>query len=245
MRWLRFAGGFGFLDGDEVRVCRGDLFAGAEPTGETRPVAGIEWLPPCAPSKMIGLAGNFGTDHVPAEPLFFLKAPNSFAAHGASFRAPRSYTGRVLYEGELGVIIGKAGRDIPLEAVPEHVFGYTCVNDVTAYDLFNADPTFEQWTRAKGFDGFGPFGPVIATDVDPAALTVRTLVNGRERQSYRVADMIFSPARLVSLISRDLTLLPGDVISCGTGPGPGVLKPGATVEVVIDGVGTLTNRYEA
>jgi 2-keto-4-pentenoate hydratase/2-oxohepta-3-ene-1,7-dioic acid hydratase in catechol pathway len=242
-RWLRFAGGFGFLDGEEVRVCRGDLFAGAEPTGASLPVAGIEWLPPCAPSKMIALAGNFG-EHIPTEPLYFIKPANTFAAHGAAIRKPRSFGGRVLFEGELGVVIGKAGRDIPLEAVGEHVFGYTCVNDVNSFELLKVDTTFEHWTRAKGFDTFGPFGPVIATDVDPAGLTVRTLVNGRERQSYRVADLIFSPARLVSLISRDVTLLPGDVISCGTGPGPGVMRPGATVEVVIDGVGTLSNRYE-
>jgi 2-keto-4-pentenoate hydratase/2-oxohepta-3-ene-1,7-dioic acid hydratase in catechol pathway len=175
--------------------------------------------------------------------LFFIKSPNSLCGHGATIAPPRSYDGRVIFEGELGVVIGKAGRDIPIDAASEHIFGYTCVNDVTALDLLKADPGFPQWTRAKGFDSFGPFGPVIATEVDPLALSVRTFVNGRERQNYRVADMIFGPAQLVSLISRDLTLLPGDVISCGTSVGTGVLKAGATIEVTIEGIGTLRNQY--
>jgi len=253
MKWLRFtadgAAGFGTLDGDVVRVHRGDLFGANEPTGEVRPVAGLTWDLPCAPTKMIALLNNFHAavkksgKAVPAEPLFFLKAPNTFCAHGAVIPAPRSYAGRVLYEGELGVVIGKTGRDIPLEAAAGHIFGYTCVNDVTAFDLFAASPDHEQWTRAKGFDSFGPFGPVIATDLDPAGLTIRTLVNGRERQSYPVSDMVFAPAQLVSLISRDLTLVAGDVISCGTSVGVGPLRPGNTVEIAIDGIGTLANRY--
>jgi 2-keto-4-pentenoate hydratase/2-oxohepta-3-ene-1,7-dioic acid hydratase in catechol pathway len=253
MRWLRFttagAPGFGTLDGDAVRVHRGELFGANEPTGEVLPVAGLTWDTPCAPTKMIALLNNFHAaiqksgKPAPAEPLFFLKAPNTFCAHGAVIPVPRSYPGRVLYEGELGVVIGKAGRDIPADAAGEHIFGYTCVNDITAFDLFKADPDHEQWTRAKGFDSFGPFGPVIATDLDPAGLVVRTIIDGRERQRYPVADMIFAPAQLVSLISRDLTLVPGDVISCGTSVGVGPLRPGNTVEVVIDGIGSLSNRY--
>ena len=151
---------------------------------------------------------------------------------------------RVLYEGELGIVIGKQGKDIALDQAVDYIFGYTCVNDVTALDLLKADLSFAQWTRAKSFDCFGPFGPVIATSVDPAELVVRTLVNGKERQNYAVHDMIFPPAQLVSLISRDMTLLPGDVISCGTSIGAGSISSCATVEVIIDGVGTLTNQFE-
>ena len=252
-RWLRFTAGgtlgFGTLDGDTVRVHRGEMFGAHEPTGELLPVAGLTWETPCAPTKMIALLNNFHAlvkkagKAVPADPLFFIKAPNTFCAHGAVIAPPRSYTGRVLYEGELGIVIGKTGRDIALDAVPEHIFGYTCVNDITAFDLFAAEPDHEQWTRAKGFDSFGPFGPVIATGLDPAGLTVRTLVGGRERQSYPAADMIFTPAQLVSLISRDLTLVAGDIISCGTSVGVGPLRPGTTVEVAIDGIGILANRY--
>jgi 2-keto-4-pentenoate hydratase/2-oxohepta-3-ene-1,7-dioic acid hydratase in catechol pathway len=204
---------------------------------------------PSVPSKMIALVNNFHEAigksglETPAAPLFFIKAPNSLCAHGATIAPPRSYPGRVIFEGELGVVIGKAGRDIPLDRASAHIFGYTCVNDVTALDLLKEDPGFPQWTRAKGFDSFGPFGPVIATDLDPQALSVQTHVNGRERQNYHVADMVFGPAQLVSLISRDRTLLPGDVIACGTSVGAGVLKAGATVEVTIEGIGTLRNPY--
>jgi 2-keto-4-pentenoate hydratase/2-oxohepta-3-ene-1,7-dioic acid hydratase in catechol pathway len=133
---------------------------------------------------------------------------------------------------------------VPEADAAAHVFGYTCINDVTALDLLAADPSFPQWTRAKGFDGFAPVGPVIATGIDPAGLVVRTLVNGRERQNYPVADMIFPPAKLVSLISRDLTLEPGDVIACGTSLGVLPMRPGTTVEVAIDGIGTLKNVFE-
>ena len=225
MQWLRFttggASGFGTLDGEQVRVHRGELFGANEPTGETIPLAGLTWQTPCAPSKMIALLNNFHAGlkkqnkPAPTEPLFFIKAPNTFCAHGATIPAPRAYTGRVLWEGELGIVIGKRGRDIPLESAGEYVFGYTCVNDLTAFDLFAADPNHEQWTRAKGFDGFGPFGPVIATGIDPAGLVIRTLVNGRERQNYPVADMVFAPAQLVSLISRDLTLDYNDFVVKG------------------------------
>jgi 2-keto-4-pentenoate hydratase/2-oxohepta-3-ene-1,7-dioic acid hydratase in catechol pathway len=120
------------------------------------------------------------------------------------------------------------------------ILGYTCVNDVTALDALNADPAFPQWTRAKGHDGFGAFGPVIATGLDPAALTIRTLVNGRERQAYPAADMIFDPASIVSRLSHDMTLLPGDLIACGTSLGVRPLKAGDVVEVAIEGIGALS-----
>ncbi|MGH8264839.1 MAG: fumarylacetoacetate hydrolase family protein, partial [Steroidobacteraceae bacterium] len=124
------------------------------------------------------------------------------------------------------------------------IFGYTCVNDVTAIEIIARDPGFAQWARAKSFDTFGVFGPVIATGIDPAHLTVRTILNDQERQSYPVADIVFPPAKLVSLISQDMTLEAGDIIACGTSVGVGSMKPGSTVSIVIDGIGTLTNRFE-
>ncbi len=124
------------------------------------------------------------------------------------------------------------------------MFGYTCVNDVTAFELINKDASFAQWTRAKSFDTFGPFGPVAATDLDPMQLSIKTIVNGDERQNYPVSDMIFPPFRLISMISQDMTLYPGDVITCGTSIGAGSLKPGSTVVVEIEGIGRLSNRFE-
>jgi 2-keto-4-pentenoate hydratase/2-oxohepta-3-ene-1,7-dioic acid hydratase in catechol pathway len=118
------------------------------------------------------------------------------------------------------------------------------VNDVTARDVMRLDPAFVHWTRAKSFDTFGVFGPVITTGLDPATLHVRAVISGEERQNYPVADMFFSPVEIVSRISHDMTLETGDVIACGTSVGAGPLAAGDTVEVVIDGVGALVNCFE-
>ena len=117
-------------------------------------------------------------------------------------------------------------------------------NDVTSADELNRDPSFAQWVRAKGHDTFCPFGPTVATGLDPATLVVKTTLNGSLRQDYPVSDMRFSVAQLVSMVSQDMTLLPGDIILCGTSVGVGSMKPGSTVEVTIDGIGTLINRFE-
>ena len=240
---------FGVVEGDKLAVHNGDMFARPTPTGETLDLAGATWLTPCVPSKMLALWNNFQAAatkngwQTPPEPLYFVKTANSFSAHDAVIPAPTSYDGRVIYEGELGIVIGKKTRGVSVEDAAAHIFGYTCVNDVTALELLHKDASFPQWTRAKNFDGFGAFGPVIATGIDPAGLVIKTLLNGRERQNYPASDMIFSPAQLVSLISQDLTLLPGDVIACGTSLGSLPMKGGTTVEIVIDGVGVLRNVY--
>ncbi|TAJ85206.1 fumarylacetoacetate hydrolase family protein [Reyranella sp.] len=239
----------GTVDGETIRLHEGTLFDPGPATGESVAVAEAHWLTPTEPTKMVALWNNFRAAAekngwaIPAEPLFFLKAPSSYAAHGEPIRAPRSYDGRVAYEGELGIVIGKTCRAVSAVDAADHILGYTCVNDVTALELLNRDPTFPQWTRAKNFDTFGVFGPVVATGLDPSTLTVRTLVNGRERQNYPVTDMVFSPAELVSRISQDMTLVPGDVIACGTSLGVLPMKPGTVVEVAIDGIGVLRNVF--
>ena len=241
---------FGTIEDDTIALHAGDMFANPRPTGESIPCSAAKLLTPTTPSKMLGLVDNYHAlvaklGHAgPAEPLYFQKASNSFLAAGEPIRTPQSYAGKVLFEGELGIVIGKRCRAVAEADAAGYVFGYTCVNDVTAVDILNKDPGFAQWTRAKSFDTFGVFGPVIATDVDPATLFVRTILNDQERQNYPVADAIFAPARLVSLISRDLTLEAGDVIACGTSVGVGSLKPGSTVSIVIDGIGMLTNLVE-
>jgi 2-keto-4-pentenoate hydratase/2-oxohepta-3-ene-1,7-dioic acid hydratase in catechol pathway len=255
MKWLRFEhrgrASFGQLDGESVVVFEGDMFGDKKPTDEIVPLSGIKWMTPSAPSKMIGLWNNFHAVAqkngwaVPAEPLYFIKAANSYRAHGEAILAPIAYDGRVVYEGELAVVIGKIAAAVSPEKAPAYILGYTCANDLTAADLIGRDPNFPQWTRAKGFDTFGVFGPVIETDFNPAEGNLVTLINGRERQRYPFSDMIFSPAQLVSLISHDLTLYPGDVIMCGTSLGVLPLRPGQRVEVTIEGIGTLANEYQA
>ena len=254
MHWLRFERGgqtgFGTLRDGVIQVHEGDMFANPRATNATVPFADVTLLTPCVPSKMIALWNNFHALAAklnltaPPEPLYLLKAPNSFLAGGQTIRVPASYSGKVVYEGELGVVIGKRASNVSEADANQYIFGYTCSNDVTAAEIIQKDPTFAQWTRAKGFDSFGVFGPVIATGLDPLGLSVKPLLDGKERQNYPVSDMIFKPAQIVSLISRDMTLYPGDVISCGTSVGVGSMKPGSKVEVVIDGIGTLSNEYK-
>jgi 2-keto-4-pentenoate hydratase/2-oxohepta-3-ene-1,7-dioic acid hydratase in catechol pathway len=252
--WIRFEHGgkeqFGALNGATVRVHEGDLFAGPRDTGAVVALADVRMLTPSMPGKMICLWNNFHAlaakleQSIPPEPLWFLKANSAFHPHGQRIRPPASYTGKVVYEAELGIVIGKRCRAVSETEAAEYIFGYTCVNDVTAVELLKKDSSFDQWTRAKSFDTFGVFGPVIATGVDPMTLVVRLFLNDQERQNYPVSDMVFPPAKLVSLLSRDVTLEPGDVIACGTSIGVGSMKPGSEVRVVIDGVGELINRYE-
>ena len=253
-QWLRYAEsgvtGFGTLEGTQITVCAGDMFAGPRPTGRTLALGSVTVLTPTVPGKLLALWNNFRAlaaklgSAVPTEPLYFIKGNNSYLATSQTIRMPASYSGKVVYEGELGVVIGKTCRAVPEGAAAHHIFGYTCINDVTAVDILNRDASFAQWTRAKSFDTFGAIGPVIATGLDPMQLSVRTVLNDQERQNYPVSDMVFSPAMLVSLISRDLTLDPGDVIACGTSIGVGSMKPGSTVRVSIDGIGALVNRFE-
>jgi 2-keto-4-pentenoate hydratase/2-oxohepta-3-ene-1,7-dioic acid hydratase in catechol pathway len=241
---------FGLREGESIRLHSGNLLGEHAATGESVALRDAKVLTPVAPGKMVALWNNFRAlaaklgNPIPAEPLYFLKANNSFLAHEETIRVPASYSGKVVYEGELGIVIGKRCTAVSEADAPRHIFGYTCINDVTAAELINKDATFAQWTRAKSFDTFGVFGPVIATGIDPAALSVKTILNGQERQNYPVTDMIFPPAALVALISRDMTLEPGDVIACGTSVGVGSMKPGSTVSIVIEGIGTLTNRFQ-
>jgi 2-keto-4-pentenoate hydratase/2-oxohepta-3-ene-1,7-dioic acid hydratase in catechol pathway len=253
-RWLRFEQNgkleFGTLEGGVISVFQGDMFAGPSPTGRSIALSDVRLCTPSEPSKMICLWNNFhelaaklGAAE-PDEPLYLLKAPSAFVAHGDIIRRPKSYDGKVVYEGELGIVIGKRCSNVSETEAADHIFGYTCVNDVTAADIINKNPTFAQWTRAKSFDTFGAFGPVIATGLDPAGLRVTTILDGQERQNYPVSDMIIPPAKLVSLISQDMTLLPGDLIACGTSVGVGTMKnPTNKVEVSIEGVGTLENVF--
>ncbi len=254
-RWLRFARSgkvsFGTLgDDDNIAVHGGDMFAGATATGESVALADVAVLTPCAPSKMICLWNNFHQLAAkmnvaePAEPLFFIKAASSYLAAGGTIRRPAGYDGKVVYEGELGIVIGKRSSGISEAEAVDNIFGYTCVNDVAAADILKKDATFDQWVRAKSYDTFGVFGPCIATGLDPAGLSVKTVLNGAERQNYAVADMIFQPAKLVSMLSHDMTLMPGDVIACGTSLGVGSMKePENSIEISIEGIGTLANVY--
>lgn len=211
-------------------------------TDGTYDLSELRVLSPINPSKIVCIGLNY-FDHArelqletPERPLIFLKPPSSVIGPSASIVYPTSST-RVDYEGELAVIIGQRCRRV---RDPEKVIlGYTCFNDVTARDLQALDG---QWTRSKSYDTFAPLGPYIATDLDSLHLSIVTRVNGQIKQDSNVSNLIFDVNYLVRFISHIMTLEAGDIIATGTPAGVGPLKPGDTVEVAIQQIGTLINN---
>ena len=239
---------YGLITDELVQPLSAAPFLDAQPAGEPFPLAEAQLLAPVAPSKIVCVGRNY-RDHaaelgnpMPEEPLLFLKPPSAVIAHGEPIILPPA-SQRVEHEGELAAIIGRracrlAAPDDPLA----YVFGYTCINDVTARDLQRRDV---QFTRAKSFDTFCPLGPFIATGIDPLDLLVETRVNGRLRQRGRTSAMAFPIPFLVRYISHVMTLLPGDVIATGTPSGVGPLVPGDVVEVEVEAVGILRNTVQS
>ncbi|MEZ5425566.1 MAG: fumarylacetoacetate hydrolase family protein [Pyrinomonadaceae bacterium] len=207
-------------------------------------ISQAKFLAPVSPSKIVCVGRNYSEharelgNQVPDEPLLFLKAPSSLIGAGGSIVLPRQ-SDQIEHEGELGIIIGKSCKNIPSDKNPlDFVFGYTCLNDVTARDLQRRDV---QFTRAKSFDTFCPCGPVIETDLEIDDIHVKTKVNGIEKQTGRTSQMVFSIPFLIRYISQQMTLNPGDLIATGTPSGVSQLKSGDVVEVEIEGIGTLRN----
>ena len=204
----------------------------------------VKLLAPVTPSKIVCVGRNYREhaaelgNKMPDEPLLFLKAPSSVIASGDVIELPAA-SQQVEHEGELGVVIGRLARKIPATEDPlSYVFGYTCVNDVTARDLQRKDV---QFTRGKSFDTFCPVGPWIETDLDPTTATVQTRLNGELKQKGNTADMAFPVAFLIRYISEIMTLYPGDLIATGTPAGVSRMKDGDTVEVEVTGIGILRN----
>lgn len=253
MRWMRCEhegrARLGRVDGDGVVLHDGELFGAPQPSGEQLPLDGLRWLPPCVPGQIVGLWNNFRAAAAkngwaePAEPLWFLKSPAAASGHGAVVPAAPLEVGRVAYEGELAIVIGRAAHRLARDEAAGAIFGYTVANDYTAIELLHRDASFAQWARAKSLPGFANVGPWIDTAFDPTNATLRTRVGGRERQNYALSDMFFPPAELVWRISQDLPLQPGDLILCGTSLGVLPIKPGTELEVEIDGLGLLRSRY--
>lgn len=263
MRIARFTTGddplFGVLEGEldehgeidpeaTLTVLSGEpLYGGVVPTGQQVALADVRLLAPVIPrSKVVGIGRNYAAHaaelghDVPAEPLMFLKPNTSVIGPGDPIFYP-AQTSELHYEGELAVVIGRICRDVPVERVADVIHGFTIGNDVTARDLQRSDV---QFTRAKGFDSFCPLGPWIETDLDTSALRVRTYLNGDLKQDGSTKDMIFDVATLVAHVSSVMTLLPGDVILTGTPDGVGPMEVGDEVDVVVDGLGTLTNKVQ-
>ncbi len=203
-------------------------------------------LPLQPPGKIIAVGLNYRSHaaelgmELPREPLIFLKPPSAVIGDGEAIVLPPQ-SDRVDYEAELALVIGKTARDVDVADAEEYVLGYTCANDVTARDLQQRDG---QWTRSKSFDTFCPLGPRVQTEALAPGTLVELLLNGEPRQGAPISDMVFSPLRLLALISGVMTLEPGDVILTGTPPGVGPLQPGDRVTVKIDGIGELSNSVK-
>jgi 2-keto-4-pentenoate hydratase/2-oxohepta-3-ene-1,7-dioic acid hydratase in catechol pathway len=248
MKIVRFAAEkkvrYGILDGDSIQCIADKPYRSIKPAGTRYKLNKVKLLAPCLPSKIVALGFNYRSHaaefnaHLPKTPLFFLKPSTSVISPDDEIIYPPS-SNRVDYEGELAVVIKKKAWRVSLENALDYVLGYTCLNDVTARDLQADD---KQWTRAKSFDTFAPIGPWIETELDPSKLLLETCLNGELKQKVRTSDLIFSVPQLLSFISHVMTLLPGDVIATGTPEGIGPMLPGDTVEVRIEGIGTLRNR---
>ncbi len=235
--------GYGIWEGDRIREMSGSPYGDWKPGAATHRLSDVRLLPPAEPTKILCVGLNF-RDHIeeigmpiPEYPAHFLKPLTTIVGPDDPIVIPR-VAEQVDYEGELAVVIKDKIKDVPEAEVFRHVLGYTCFNDVTERPLSTVQG---QLTRSKGFDTFAPFGPCVATDVDPQTLVLRTFLNGTLMQEAHIADMIFSVPYLIHYLSQCMTLLPGDIISAGTPRGVAALKPGDVVEVSIDGIGVLRN----
>jgi 2-keto-4-pentenoate hydratase/2-oxohepta-3-ene-1,7-dioic acid hydratase in catechol pathway len=241
---MRFAhvGAFARLDGDKALLLSGAPWGGELAyTGEARAWTEAELVCPVRASKIVCIGRNYTAhakelgNELPKEPLLFLKPPSSLIGPSGVVVLPTA-SERVEYEAELGVVIGKTCKNVSRAEALAHVFGYTCVCDVTARDLQRKDG---QWTRAKGFDTFCPAGPWIETELDPRASRVSCRVNGAVRQDAPTSDMIFDVPSLIAYVSAVMTLEPGDLLVTGTPEGVGPLARGDTLEIEVSGVGVL------
>jgi 2-keto-4-pentenoate hydratase/2-oxohepta-3-ene-1,7-dioic acid hydratase in catechol pathway len=231
-----------------VALIDGHPFARFGLTNEVAPLDQVRLLAPIIPSKVLCVGKNYAGHaaemggEVPQEPLIFSKPSTAVIGPGDEIHLPR-LSQEVQHEAELAVVISRVTRRVSAGDALDSVLGYTCGNDVTARDLQRRDG---QWTRAKGFDTFCPLGPWIETEWDPNRVhAVRCRVNGELRQDGHTGQLVFSVGELIAYVSAFLTLLPGDVLLTGTPAGVGPLHDGDTVEVEVDGIGTLTNTAVA
>jgi len=234
---------YGIWDGESVQSLTATPYRQLKRLNRYHRLSDLKLLPPCTPSKIVALGLNYHSHAremkipIPAEPLIFLKPSTSVIGPEDNIVYPES-SERIDYEGELGVVIKNRTRRVSTKEAMNHILGYTCFNDVTARDLQHRD---KQWTRAKSFDTFAAIGPCIETELDPGNVYLETYLNGELRQQGNTSDLAFSVPELVSFISHIMTLLPGDIIATGTPSGIGPMKPGDTVEVKIEPIGTLRN----
>ena len=247
MKIVRFTTGqkveYGILSGAVIKGIKDSPFHELGHSDRRYNLGEVELLPPCSPPKIVALGLNYHSHAeelklpIPAEPLLFMKPSTAVIGPEDNIVYPES-SEQVDYEGELGVVIKSRAYRVPSGKALDYVLGYTCFNDVTARDLQRKD---KQWTRAKGFDTFAAIGPCIETELDPGNADIKTYLSGELKQQVNTSDLIFPVPKLISFISHIMTLMPGDVIATGTPSGIGPMHPGDTIEIKIEGIGTLRN----
>jgi 2-keto-4-pentenoate hydratase/2-oxohepta-3-ene-1,7-dioic acid hydratase in catechol pathway len=242
---------YGIVEGDRLRPCDGDPFTRLTPLKSVIDLSAVRLLAPVVPPNIICLGLNYRKHAeetgmpLPSEPLISIKATTSLCGPGDPIVLPAYRPDRIDYEAELAVVIGRTAKDITEEQATGFILGYTVANDVTNRKAQSSDG---QWARAKSYDTFCPLGPAIETDIDGDNLNIACRLDGQVMQSSNTSDMIFPCRRIVSHLSRCMTLLPGTVILTGTPEGVGFkrnppvfLRAGQTLETEIEGIGTLVN----
>ncbi|MEN9965546.1 MAG: hypothetical protein RJA60_543 [Actinomycetota bacterium] len=236
---------FGIVDGPELVVLNGHpLVAGYDTTGERVPIKDVKLLAPTIPSKVVCVGLNYA-DHVAeikdasaaAEPTLFLKPSSSIVGPGDAIVLP-AQSEKVDLEVELTIVMGQIAKNISEKDALNYVWGFTVANDVTARDLQHSD---QQWARSKSFDSFCPIGPWIETEFLPDGQELSSRINGETKQASTIDHMLHNVPKLISYISHNMTLLPGDVILTGTPAGITQIVSGDIVECEIEGIGTLVN----
>lgn len=235
---------FGSVVGDQVSLFLGSPFESKELSGESIALDQIQLLAPVAPSKIICIGMNYAAhaaeiaQDVPDEPLMFFKPISAIIGPNDTIVLPHQ-SDQVELEVELAIVIGKQAKNISKSEVKSHIFGYTIGNDITARDIQFSDL---QWARSKGFDTFCPLGPWIETDFDPAGKRLDSRVHGEQRQHATTRDMIFDVETIVSFVSENVTLFPGDIILTGSPAGISRITHGDAIECEIEGIGVLHNQ---
>lgn len=239
---------YGILEDTTLYAASGDLFSGLTKGEKVGDVSGVKLLAPLDPGKVVCIGLNYalhakesGVTDLPKEPVVFMKPPSAIVGPGETIELanPQNQTD---YEAELAVVIGKKAKNVEPGDALSYVLGYTAANDVSDRVQQKGDG---QWIRAKGYDTYCPLGPVIATDIEPGNLKIGSKLNGEQRQNSNTNDLIFNVPYLISFLSKVMTLNPGDVILTGTPEKVGGMKPGDTIAVELEGVGTLTNPVAA
>jgi 2-keto-4-pentenoate hydratase/2-oxohepta-3-ene-1,7-dioic acid hydratase in catechol pathway len=244
----RFSNGadprFGIVDGPELVVLNGHpLVAGYQTTGERIPLKEVKLLAPTIPSKIVCIGKNFA-DHaaeigeeVTAEPLIFFKPSSAIVGHGDAIVIPPQ-SKQVELEAELCLVIGKLAKNVSEDKALEYLWGVTIANDVTARDLQFGDG---QWARSKAFDTFCPLGPWVETEFVPDGQVIESRINGEVRQNVSITEMVHKIPAIISYVSKNMSLLPGDIILTGSPAGISVINKGDMIECEIEGIGILSN----